>query len=195
MKTVRKLIAVASLTFLSAACLPSGESAQVLDSPSVASSSANGIIRATYAAADRLLQTSQSQVNPTKPLLVTSLVDINNYENSSPFGRMVREQVMSRLVSSGYSMVEVTLRNNLLVRQGGGQFMLSRNVMDIGNERGAQAIIVGTYTVAVTDLFVNLRLIRANDGHILSAVDFAVPKDKNITAMVPPLTRHVTSGY
>lgn len=195
MTTFRKALITLPLALLATACLPNSDTAKVLDGPAVASPSANGVALAIYSAADRLLQTSQTRVNPSKPLLVTSLVDINNYENSSPFGRLVREQVMSRLVNTGYSMVEVTLRNNLLVRQRGGQFMLSRNVMEIGNKRGAQAVIVGTYTVAVTDVFVNLRLIRAHDGHILSAVDFAVSKDDNIASMVPPLTRHVKTGY
>jgi len=185
---------VVGVGLMISACTPGNRTAENLDRGAVASDSAQNFLRAAYDATDRLVQTSQAALSPGKPLLITSLVDINDYDASSAFGRLIREKVMSRLVNAGYSVVEVTLRNNLLVRRGGGQFMLSRNVRNIGQSRGAQAVIAGTYAVAKKDVFVNLRLIRADDGHILSSVDFAVPLDGNVASLVPPPTAYISSG-
>ena len=119
-------------------------------------------------------------------MLVTSLVDINDFNASSSLGRLIGEQMVSRFVISGYSVIEVTLRNSLLVKRGGGQFMLSRDVRNISSANDAQAVVVGTYAVASEDLFVNLRLIRASDGTILSAYDFAIKRNRNISSLGPP---------
>jgi len=101
--------------------------------------------------------------------------------------------VASRLVTSGYSVVEVTLRKNLLVNPGVGQFMLSRDVKDISRLNSAQAVAVGTYAVAESDVFLNLRLIRAGDGKILSAHDFTIPNDRNISSLTPPPVTHINA--
>lgn len=155
---------------------------------------AGDLISSSYAAVDRLIANTQAKLDPGKPVLVTSLVDIDDLGASSPLGRLIGEQMVSRLVTSGYSVIQVTLRDSLLVRRGGGQFMLSRDVRDISKSNDAQAVVAGTYAVARDDLFISLRLIRAADGKILSAHDYTIKRDNNISSLAPPSRTHVTSG-
>ncbi|MCH8238243.1 MAG: hypothetical protein IIC06_08735 [Proteobacteria bacterium] len=178
MRTAIKAVFGLALLVLLAAC-----ASQERRGPNLRSS-ANKLIFASYAAVDRLLQNAQGKLDSTKPLLVSSLVNIDNFNSSSSFGRLVGEQLVSRLVVSGYSVIELTLRDSLLVKKGSGQFILSRDVKAISKSSNAQAVVAGTYTVAATDVFVNLRLIRASDGKILSAHDFAVRKSANVAALV-----------
>ena len=152
-----------------------------------------GLIFSTYGATDRLIQGSRVPLDPAKPVIVTSLVAIDDFNQSSSLGRLVGEQVASRLVMSGYNVVEVTLRKNLLVKQGVGQVMLSRDVKDISRLNSAQAVAVGTYAVGEEDVFLNLRLIRAGDGRILSAHDFTVKNDRNISSLTPPPVTHINA--
>ncbi len=154
---------------------------------------ASGLIFSSYGAADRLIQNSQAPLDPAKPILVTSLVSIDDFSQSSSLGRLIGEQVASRLVMSGYSVIEVTLRKTLLVQQGAGQFMLSRDVKDISRLNSAQAVAVGTYAVGEEDVFLNLRLIRAGDGKILSAHDFTIKNDRNISSLTPPPVVHINA--
>jgi len=151
---------------------------------------AQGLVFTTYGAADRLIQGSQVPLDPAKPVLVTSLVALDDFGQSSTLGRLIGEQVASRMVMSGYNVVEVALRKNLLVKQGVGQVMLSRDVKNISRLNSAQAVAVGTYAVGEDDVFVNLRLIRAGDGRILSAYDFTVKNDRNISSLTPPPVIH-----
>ena len=144
---------------------------------------AQGLVFTTY-------QGSQVPLDPAKPVLVTSLVALDDFGQSSTLGRLIGEQVASRMVMSGYNVVEVALRKNLLVKQGVGQVMLSRDVKNISRLNSAQAVAVGTYAVGEDDVFVNLRLIRAGDGRILSAYDFTVKNDRNISSLTPPPVIH-----
>ena len=145
---------------------------------------ANDMIFSSYAAADRLVQTPQGGLDRTKPVLVTSLVSINHLERSSGLGRLIAEQISSRLVSSGYLVTELKLRSSIMIEEGKGEFILSRDVREISRSRGAQAVIAGTYAVGADSVYVNVRLIRASDGKILSAYDYALRLDDNILYLV-----------
>lgn len=141
---------------------------------------ADPIIFTSYAAADHLVQTMNGRLDPAKPLLVTTLADLTNLEESSPLGRLIAEQLVSRLANAGYVVNELKLRQGLLVREGEGQFILSRDGRQIAQAAGAQAVIAGTFTQAKTGIYVNLKMIQASDGRILGAHDYLLPIDDNV---------------
>lgn len=87
-------------------------------------------------------------------------------------------------MSSGYTVAELKLRNSILIEEGKGEFILSRDVREISRSRGAQAVIAGTYAVGADSVYVNVRLIRASDSKILSAYDYALRMDDNILYLV-----------
>ena len=68
------------------------------------------------------------------------------------------------------------MRQGLAVKEGVGQLVLSRDTLKISHSQGAQAVIAGTYTVAEKRIYVNLRLLRAADGRVVAAHDFAVDR-------------------
>lgn len=141
---------------------------------------ADPVIFSSYAAADHLVQTMNGRLDPAKPVLVTTLADLTNLEESSPLGRLIAEQMVSRLANAGYLVNELKLRQGLLVREGEGQFILSRDGRQIAQAAGAQAVIAGTYTQAKTGIYVNLKMIQASDGRILGAHDYLLPLDDNV---------------
>ncbi len=177
MKRVKATLAIVALLVLPA-CSNNPPSRMVEPT------AANDMIFSSYAAADRLVQTPQGGLDRTKPVLVTSLVSINRLERSSGLGRLIAEQISSRLVSSGYTVAELKMRNSILIEEGKGEFILSRDVREISRSRGAQAVIAGTYAVGADSVYVNVRLIRASDSKILSAYDYALRMDDNILYLV-----------
>ncbi len=178
MKRIKATLAVAALLVLPA-CANSQPQPRVVEP-----TAANDMIFSSYAAADRLVQTSQGGLDRAKPVLVASLVNINSLERSSGLGRVIAEQISSRLVSSGYSVAELKFRNSILIEEGKGEFILSRDVQEISRSRGAQAVIAGTYAVGANSVYVNVRLIRASDSKILSSYDYALRMDDNILYLV-----------
>ena len=79
-------------------------------------------------------------MDQNKPILVASLVDVSDMRQSSDLGRIVSEQVSSRLTQLGYQTKEMKFRGSFLVSEGAGEFVLSRALRDISRKQDAQAV-------------------------------------------------------
>jgi TolB-like protein len=143
---------------------------------------------ASYAAVDQLLEFSRAPLSPDKPIVVTTLVDSSDLTMAVPLGRLISEQMGTRLANAGFTVRELRFGNALRIREESGELVLSRNLREISRSVGAQAVIAGTYTPAATRVFVNARLIQASTGDLLSAVDFDLPRGADMNSLVPPVT-------
>ena len=144
------------------------------------------IIANSYQATERLLNSSQQPLDKDKPVLVASLVNVANMQQSSNLGRIVSEQVSSRLTQLGYETREMKFGSSFLIKQGGGEFVLSRALRDISQQQEAQAVIAGVYAVAKSRVFVTLRLIRAEDSKAIASYDFVLPLGPDTMALLGP---------
>ena len=81
-------------------------------------------------------------------------------------------------------MVEIKMRNNIFIKEGAGEFALSRSIREISQSHNAAAVIVGTYAVARQSVFVQARLIRAIDNLILSSYDYILPLGPDAKALL-----------
>ena len=121
-----------------------------------------------------MLLTAYGAVVQFMPLLVATLVNVADMRQSSDLGRIVSEQVSSRLTQLGYQTKEMKFRGSFLVRQGGGEFVLSRALRDISQKQDAQAVVAGVYAVGHDAVFVTLRMIRARDSAVKSGADQSI---------------------
>ena len=53
--------------------------------------------------------------------------------------------------------------------------MLSREVQELSQVHGAQAVIVGTYAVGAKSVFVTAKIINAKDSAVMAAFDYQLP--------------------
>ena len=144
------------------------------------------IVANSYQATERLLHGSQQPLDKEKPILVASLVNVANLELSSDFGRIVSEQIASRLTQLGYETREMKFRGSFLIRRGGGEFVLSRELRDVSKKQEAQAVITGVYAVAKDVVYVTLRLIRAEDSKVIASFDYMLGLGPNTAALLDP---------
>lgn len=145
------------------------------------------LIRASYSAVDAVLSAIENsrlsfRLNPTRPLIVTSFVDVDDVRYSSTFGRMIGEQVGSRFAQSGYNVIELKMRNDIYVPhpdrgRSAGEFMLSREIQELSFEHDAQAVIVGTYAAAKNIVYVTLKVVDVRDNMIVYSTDYSLPID------------------
>jgi len=142
------------------------------------------IVGVSYEAADNLLAQAPWLRSDRQPLLTATFVNVNSLENSSGLGRIIAEQVASRFAQQGFTVIEMKLRNNIFIKENAGEFMLSRSVQDISRSHNAAAVIVGTYAVGRRSVYVNARLIRANDSLILAAYDYSLPLGPDTKALL-----------
>lgn len=146
------------------------------------------LVTNSYQATERLVGGSQQPLAMDRPILVASLVNVANLEQSSNLGRIISEQMASRLTQLGYNTKEMKLRGSFLIRQGGGEFVLSREMKEISRQQQAQAVMTGVYAVASTAVYVTVRLIRAEDGLVLASHDFRLPMGPDTLALLDPFS-------
>lgn len=143
-------------------------------------------ISRTYQAVDALVSQasrSPSALNQNDPVIVATLVNIDELSESSRFGRSISEQASSRLTQRGYKVIEIKLRGNLFVARNQGELLLSRELRDISLSHKAQAVVVGSYAQAEKFVHINLKIVDAQTQQALAATDYGLPVDENMKAM------------
>lgn len=140
------------------------------------------LVEANHRAADALLLAAP--IDAHQPLLVATLVSVDRLGESSRFGRLVSEQIAGRLTQRGLRVTELRLRENLAMQPGQGELLLSRELRDVGRAHEAQAVVVGTYAVSASQVFVSLRLVRPTGNEVVAAQDYALHMDGNVRALL-----------
>ena len=153
----------------------------------------SNLIRGNYAATDTLIAGGKVPAEGG-PVVVATVVDINNLDRSSTLGRLISEHVASRLATKGYTVTELKMANPVYTRTPEGELMLSREVHAISAKHGAQAVAVGTYALDTNGggnglVFVSLKLVRTSDNAIVGASDYALVLAQNNYGLVRTVAR------
>lgn len=144
-------------------------------------------IELTYEASDRLIgQVGQHGAVVTKsdPILVATIVSVDELESASRLGRSISEQIAARLTQKGYKVVEVKLRGSLFVKRAEGELLLSRELAQISQTYRAPAVVVGTYAPAKSFVHINLKVVSAESQLVLAAADYGLPLDDNTKTLL-----------
>jgi len=139
------------------------------------------VILSSYHAVDSLLTPN---VPADSRLLVTTIADINDLANSSPLGRLLGEQLGSRLAQLGYTVLEVKLNKDAVMMSGSGEFALSRAVQEYAQKQGATAVVAGTYAIGKDMVYVTLKLLDWRDSRVISAYAYTLPLGSNVQALL-----------
>jgi len=146
----------------------------------------NKMIQADYDATDKLLGTLISPLDREVPIVVATIVNIDNLTHSSTLGRLVSEHVAARLSQKGYSVIELKIRGNIFVLQKEGELLLSRELKDITRSHNAQAVVVGTYAKAAGIVYVTLKVVGVDEENIVKAAhNYVLPLNENMRALLP----------
>jgi hypothetical protein len=114
--------------------------------------------------------------------LPVSFVNLDDFGETSSFGRLIAEQLYFELNQRGYPVREYRLDNSVSMSRREGEFFLSR-------ERGPVAprssvVVVGTYARSPGAVFVNARLVRPGDGRVLRTADMVIEVDDTVAALL-----------
>ncbi|MDA3916335.1 MAG: FlgO family outer membrane protein [Deltaproteobacteria bacterium] len=130
---------------------------------------------------------TKSPLTPNDLIIVASFVDVSDLGKSTPFGRIIAEQIGSRLSQKGFQVIELKLRQKSIFidSEGKGEFLLSRNLKDISLDHNVSAVVVGTYTPAYDKIYVSTRIIDPKSNIIRSAYDYKIPVNyKDLRALL-----------
>lgn len=137
------------------------------------------VAESSYGAADMLVQQSRSFITQQTPLEIGVLTDLDNPNERTNFGQIVAEQIASRFVQLGYTVSAPS----------GSGAPPGMDAMGTGQPAGmmgmpGRAVITGRYAVARDEVLVNLRIVEADNGKVLAAYDYNVPKTRDVRELV-----------
>jgi TolB-like protein len=112
-----------------------------------------------------------SELAPKKlsPIVITTFVDINDFERTSPMGRMFSELMMSELQSRNFKVIELRKGAYISMHKDKGEFILSRDIENTAKKYDAVSIMTGTYTIVGNAIILNGRMISVRDNQVYSA--------------------------
>jgi TolB-like protein len=108
---------------------------------------------------------------------VNTFVNLYNLYKTSSLGRYLSEQMLGELQAAGVAVIDVRKTTTLLVREGFGEYGLSRDMDQLTPSQGAQARVVGTYSYVGGQILLNARVLRNSDGMVLSHANLAFALD------------------
>lgn len=118
-------------------------------------------------------------------VVLATVVDINNLDDTTQFGRTVTEEVAKQFINEGYKIIDVRANlKGIVVAKKKGEFYITRDVEKLANSIKANAIFYGTYSVAKQFVYINLKLINAKTHIILNSIDYRIPLTDDIKKML-----------
>ena len=118
------------------------------------------------------------------PVLVATVVNVNDMRRTAPLGRTLSEQYASQMATAGFNVKEMKLRGDVFIREETGELLLSREIKDIARSHNANMVLVGTYSAASNFTYVSLKFVRTEDSRIIRAYDYALPNDTAVTKLL-----------
>ncbi len=103
-----------------------------------------------------------------KRILLSTITPVDAIETATPFGRLVTEQLMTQLAKKGFDVVEARTALGYSIRNGAGEFILSRDKNRLKEEFSADFILAGSYARTTNEILVNTRLIATRSNSVYS---------------------------
>jgi len=135
-----------------------------------------------YKAAENLLLDAKLPLESA--IIMATVVNIDDIENSSTLGRLISEQISARFIQAKMNVIEMKFRENVYIKQNTGELMLTREIGKIAKTHSANAIIVGTYAVANSAVYVNIKIINPSTNIAIAATDYVLPMNRDVEDMI-----------
>lgn len=115
-------------------------------------------------------------IHNNKIIVFTSLVDLNDLKESSNFGRLFSESLMTQLSRHGYKVMEYR-GDEVVTKSKRGEFKLNRaRVQPIVDED--ILVLVGTYSEIDENMIVNVRIIDKDTNILVAAASAYIPSNE-----------------
>lgn len=117
-------------------------------------------------------------------LLLTTVVDLDNFNEPTRFGRTLSEALSTSLFRHGFGVVEIRKASDILIRDNRGELMLTRDVRFLAGQQQAEAILVGTYSLTPGTVILNLKLIDAGSQEVMSVAGLELQRSRSINHLL-----------
>ncbi|GAB6887638.1 hypothetical protein JCM13304A_11360 [Desulfothermus okinawensis JCM 13304] len=127
-------------------------------------------------------------ISPSSGLLITTLSDLNDLNNTCRLARIIQDGLISYFTNKGYIVKEIELRkNSIIIKKKRGEFVLTRDLSKLMDKYSVQGIVTGTYSEITNNLFfVTIKIISQKDSAILSSISFSIYIPKTYGSLMIP---------
>lgn len=185
-RKIAALLLIGAAALSTTGCtLPGPEQTSLATTPTRArpANKADDLANLVYDAAQMLGERSEGLAKD-RPIIVTTIVSVDDLKQSTTFGRLVSELIANRLEQRGYLVRDVRYMGALELRPETGERVLSREASKVSRSINAQAVVAGTYAIGGWKIYLNLRLLKADNAELLSSVDVVIPLNDNTRPLV-----------
>ncbi|GFM37556.1 lipoprotein [Desulfovibrio psychrotolerans] len=144
--------------------------------------------------ADQLLSNIDRKFMKGVTAMPVSLVNQDDFEESSSFGRYMAEALFYEFNQRGFPVREYR-GGDLVLRKGEGEFLLSRAQQQIYVDSGMTMFVAGTYYQDKQNVFVNVRMFRAADGMVLRTAQLVFPQSDVSRRMLANTGKRLEETY
>ena len=109
------------------------------------------------------------------PIAIMSIVDMNDFKKTTPVAKRISENLIHELHVRGYKVVDYKAMSQIEV-DANGDYVFSRAIKDLQNQRTIVYALSGTYTNYKDGMAINVRIIDIKTSIVLSTAQVFVPK-------------------
>ena len=121
---------------------------------------------ATYLTSKELTYRASLPQKQKNIIVVTSLVNVNNFNQSSDFGRLYSDSMITNFERENWTVIDYRGKN-IVSKTKKGEFFLNRDKLKLLPKNAV--VFVGTYGKYKNGLVLNLRILNATDNKVIAA--------------------------
>ncbi|MDD5272680.1 MAG: FlgO family outer membrane protein [Methylovulum sp.] len=133
------------------------------------------LVEVSYDAVDDLNKRLTQKLPKNSLIIVTTLLNVDNLNKTSAFGRIVSDQIASAFHKAGYQIIGMELPIDLFIMKEDGSLHLSDDTKKMLKRYHAGVLVGGVYAPGKKNSYVSLRVIDTTSKAIISSTDFSVP--------------------
>ena len=125
--------------------------------------------------AQQLNKSKNSTYIKTRTLAILSIVDIEDFKRTSDLGKRISENLIYEMQISGYKVLDYKATNSITIDDK-GEYLFSRAIKDLKQQRKVTYALSGTYTRYRDSLSINCRIIDITTSIVVATANLSIPR-------------------
>ncbi len=144
------------------------------------------LVDVSYSAVDNLLLNITKPVPAGSLIVINSLVNVDDLNQTFSFGRILSDQISSAFHRAGYRITGMELPTEIFQKNDSGILYLSDETKQALTDAGASALMVGVFAPGKRNAYISLKLIDIASQNVISTTDLSVPMGPDAKALLKP---------
>ncbi len=142
------------------------------------------LVEVSYDKVDELILDLRQPLPRGSLVVINSLINVGELEQTLSFGRIVSDQISSAFHRSGYRVMGMELPTEIFAKNEGGILQLPDKTKEALNNVGAKAVVIGSYAPGHNNVYVSLRVVDIASQDVIASADYSVPMGPDAKTLV-----------